>query len=59
MTTTEFEQFVIENGRMGIGDDAYNVIGLTGEAGEVAEWVKKVVLRKKPKGLTEDDLKKE
>ena|SRR6188474_2926837 len=45
MTTQEFEVFVACSARIGLKDDGYNVIGLCGEAGEVAEWVKKNVYR--------------
>jgi NTP pyrophosphatase (non-canonical NTP hydrolase) len=47
MKVKEFEQFIRESARMGLEDDAYNVIGLCGEAGEVAEWFKKMVFRTK------------
>lgn len=47
MTTSEFEQFVAGNAKMGLSDEAYSVIGLCGEAGEVAEWYKKAVMRGK------------
>lgn len=43
---------------MPVTDDAYNVIGLCGECGEVAEWVKKNQFRGNKK-FTEEMLKKE
>ena len=58
MKIKNYESFVIESAYMGLTDDAYNVIGLCGESGEVAEWVKKAVLRKNSK-YTEDMLFKE
>lgn len=54
-----FEEFVESKAAIGLDDETYSVIGLCGEAGEVAEWYKKVVLRKKGKKLTEEDLKNE
>ncbi len=49
MKVYEYEDFVFNRAKMPVGDDAYNVIGLCGEAGEVAEWVKKSVYRKNGK----------
>lgn len=45
MTTAEFETHVSANAKEDL-DFNYAVIGLCGEAGEVAEWHKKVNLRK-------------
>lgn len=57
MKVKQFEQFVRE-GVQPLSDDAYNVIGLCGEAGEVAEWVKKRKFRGNEK-FTEEMLKLE
>jgi NTP pyrophosphatase (non-canonical NTP hydrolase) len=43
---SEFEQFVESHAKIGLDDMNYNVIGLCGESGEVAEWVKKALHRK-------------
>lgn len=62
MKVKDYEAFVISCARMGLDNDAYNVVGLCGEAGEVAEWFKKAVFRTQsgaygpPSDLTEDDL---
>lgn len=45
MTASEFEAHVAKNAKEDL-DFNYAVIGLCGEAGEVAEWHKKVNLRK-------------
>lgn len=58
VTTEEFEEFVKAHASDSITDISYNVIGLCGEAGEVAEWVKKAVHRKDP-SFTKKHLKKE
>lgn len=58
VTTEEFEEFVKTHASDSIDDISYNVIGLCGEAGEVAEWVKKAVHRKDP-NFTPKHLKKE
>lgn len=58
MTTTEFEEHVKDHTKPYV-DLQYAALGLNGEAGEVAEWVKKVVLRNNPKDLTDEDLKGE
>ena len=58
MTLKQFEKFIIENAKIGLNDHGYNVIGLCGEAGEVAEHVKKAVYRKDPK-YTNDMLRSE
>lgn len=56
MTTAEFEAHVSKNAKEDL-DFNYAVIGMCGEAGEVAEWHKKVNLRKVLKTkLTEADL---
>lgn len=49
MISADFETFVKNSARMGLADDSYNVIGLCGESGEVAEWVKKALLRRDPR----------
>lgn len=48
MKTKEYEKFVEDQARMPISDLSYSVIGLCGEAGEVAEWLKKSVYRNNP-----------
>lgn len=59
MTLSEYEKFIVDSSYMGLHDDIYSVIGLCGEAGEVAEWYKKTKLRSKPSTLTEADLRSE
>lgn len=60
MRIRDYEKFVADSAKMGIKDLAYSVIGLAGETGEVAEWYKKVVMRKSTvTNLTEEDLKQE
>lgn len=54
MTTAEFEAHVSKNAKEDL-DFNYAVIGMCGEAGEVAEWHKKVNLRK----VLKTDLKQE
>lgn len=58
MTKKEYEEYVLKQCK-GYVDLNYCVIALNEEAGEVAGWYKKVVLRQASKGLTEDDLKGE
>lgn len=56
MTTEQFEAHVSANAKEDL-DFNYAVIGMCGEAGEVAEWHKKVNLRKVLKTkLTHEDL---
>jgi NTP pyrophosphatase (non-canonical NTP hydrolase) len=59
LTTKEFEQHVKDKARYKM-DMVYCTIALNEEAGEVAGWYKKFVLRGNPVGnLTHDDLKGE
>lgn len=58
MKVKDFERFVVDNAKVGLDNQSYNVIGLCGEAGEVAEWFKKAVLRGNAT-FTEEDLKLE
>lgn len=59
MTTAEYEAYV-ESRCKGYCDLNYCIIALNGEAGEVAEWYKKFVLRGNVVGnLRMEDLKKE
>ena len=44
MTTTEFEVHVLQHAKHNL-DDNYCVIAINGEAGEIAEYYKKFVLR--------------
>ena len=56
MTTVEFEQHVQDHATYDL-DDAYCVVALNEEAGEIAGWYKKMVLRKNvTKRFTEEDL---
>lgn len=55
MTTQEFETHVQAKAKDDL-DLNYAVIAICGEAGEVAEWYKKAVLRKNKVGLTDHDL---
>lgn len=60
MTTSgSYQNFVLERCQPYV-DTNYCIIALNGEAGEVAEWYKKFILRGNPTGLlSKDDLKKE
>lgn len=59
MTAQEYEDYV-ESRCKPYCDAAYTVIALNGEAGEVAEWYKKFVLRENVAGnLKPEDLKGE
>lgn len=55
MTTQEFETHVSAKAKEDL-DLNYAVIAICGEAGEVAEWYKKAVLRGNKIGLTDHDL---
>lgn len=58
MKVSDFEMFVQNNTKIHIDDLNYSVVGLCGEAGEVAEWFKKAKLRGNEK-FTADMLKSE
>lgn len=59
MTTPEYEAYVESRCKPYVTLN-YTIIALNGEAGEVAEWYKKYVLRENPTGeLTPEDLQKE
>lgn len=58
MKVKEYEDFVRSQAFIPLENEAYSVIGLCGESGEVAEWYKKAVIRGNPK-YTEDMLKLE
>lgn len=58
MTAPEYEVHVSQHAKEDL-DLNYAVIALNGEAGEVAEWYKKAVLRKNKVGLTDRDLQEE
>lgn len=58
MTTEEYEKYVDSRCKP-YCDLNYCVIALNGEAGEVAEWYKKAVLRGNTLGLTDRDLQEE
>lgn len=58
MKVKDYEAYVAEHSKPEV-DLNYVVIALNEEAGEVAGWYKKAVLRGNKIGLTDDDLKKE
>lgn len=55
MKRSDYEDFVKSSAKIGLDDLNYSVIGLCGEAGEVAEWHKKRNMRGNPK-FTEEML---
>lgn len=55
MDSSKYERFVLGNAKIGVDNLTYSIIGLAGEAGEVAEWFKKSVLRGNSK-YTDADL---
>lgn len=59
MKKSDYQEWVDKRCK-GYTDISYSVIALNGEAGEVAEWYKKAVLRGNPTGeLSDEDLKLE
>jgi len=54
----EYETFVADHAFIKLDNEAYSVVGLCGEAGEIAEWYKKAVFRGNPK-YTDEMLKSE
>lgn len=55
----QFEQFISDMAKEGLDNETYSVVGLCGEAGEVAEWHKKSVLRTHGTKLPVEALKDE
>ena len=58
MKVREYEEFVLAQAFIPLENEAYSVVGLCGEAGEVAEWYKKAVFRGNTK-FTEEMLESE
>lgn len=58
MKIKEYEEFVDKSSKPEV-DLNYLVIAVNEEAGEIAGWYKKAVLREKKVGLTDDDLMSE
>jgi NTP pyrophosphatase (non-canonical NTP hydrolase) len=56
VNNTDYEDFVRAQAQIRLDDHDYNALGLCGEAGEVAEWHKKVYHRPSPSRLTKTDL---
>lgn len=59
MKTKDYESYVLERCQPYV-DEAYLVVAINEEAGEIAGWYKKFVLRENPTGkFSEEDLKGE